>query len=308
MTFTQALAYFFREAAVSLARSWKVSLLAVLTIAVSLFIGGAFLLAGSNLASLADEWRGEARVVVYFEPAAGEAERAAVRAAAAGEPWARQVVEVGPEEAAERFRESFPSLSGLLESDGASPLPASVEVLLAPDADAAAVSAWAEAQRGAPGVDMVDDDRDWLGRLEALTALVRGAGLVLGAVLLAAAVFTIASVIRLTAYLYHEEIAVMRLVGATEFFIRGPFYVEGMLQGLLGGVLAVAGLYGGTRALVSQDAATGLLSQALAPGFFSLREAVALVLLGGAAGLFGALLSLRREKLDEVAEVGQGEV
>lgn len=307
MTFTQALAYFFREAAVSLARSWKVSLLAVLTIAVSLFIGGAFLLAGSNLASLAEEWRGEARVVVYFEPAAGEAERAAVRAAASGEPWAREIQEVGPEEAAERFRASFPSLGELLESDGASPLPASVEVLLAPGADAEAVSAWAEAQRGAPGVDMVDDDRDWLGRLEALTTLVRGAGVVLGAVLMAAAVFTIASVIRLTAYLYHEEIAVMRLVGATEFFIRGPFYVEGMLQGLLGGVLAVAGLYAGTRALVAQDAATGLLSQALAPGFFSPREAVALVLLGGAAGLFGALLSLRREKLDEVAEVGQAE-
>jgi len=307
LTFTQALAYFFREAAVSLARSWKVSMLAVLTIAVSLFIGGAFLLTGSNLASLAEEWRGEARVVVYFEPTAGEAERRAVRAAADGQPWAREVVEVSPAEAAERFRASFPSLGDLLESDGASPLPASVEVLLAPEADAAAVSAWAEGQRGAPGVDMVDDDRDWLGQLEALTTLVRGAGLVLGAVLLAAAIFTIASVIRLTAYLYHEEIAVMRLVGATEFFIRGPFYVEGMLQGLLGGVLAVLGLYAGSQAMMTQDAATGLLSRALAPGFFSPREAVALVLLGGAAGLLGSLLSLRREKLDEVAEVGQAE-
>lgn len=322
MTFAQALAYFFREATVSLLRSWKVSLLAVLTIAVSLFIGGAFFLVGSNLAGLAEEWRGEARVVVYLEPeveseaerdSVGEAEgetgagAGAVLTSVAAQPWAQRVTEVAPEEAAERFRASFPSLADLLQSDGAAALPASIEVLLTPAADPVAVSAWAEEMRLAPGVDMVDDDRDWLRQLEALIAVVRGAGLLLGAVLLAAAIFTIASVIRLTAYLYHEEIAVMRLVGATEFYIRGPFYVEGLLQGLLGGLLALGGLYGGYQALLRQDIATGLLSRVLAPGFFSAREAAMLVLAGGAAGLLGSLLSLRREKLDEVAEVGQSD-
>ena len=78
---------------------------------------------------------------------------------------------------------------------------------------------------------MVDDDRDWLRQLEGVVQVVRTVGMALVAVLLLAAIFTIASVIRLTAYLYRDEIGVMRLVGATELFIRGPFYVEGLVQG-----------------------------------------------------------------------------
>ena len=312
MTLAQALLYFLREAAVSLVRSWKVSLLAVLTIAVSLFVGGGFLLVGTNLARLVETWRREARVVVYLQPAAADDERQALLARARAQPWAAEVVEVGAEEAAARFRATFPSLASLVDgggegsgNEGGSPLPPSVEILLAPGADTAVVSAWADQVRDDPAVDMVDDDRDWLSQLDAIIAVVRGAGLVLGAVLLGAAVFTIASIIRLTAFLYHEEIAVMRLVGATEFYIRGPFYAEGMLQGLLGGLLAVAALFTTYRLLLPERAALGLLERVLAPGFFAPREVVGLVLLGGVAGLVGALLSLRGEKLDEVAEAAE---
>lgn len=310
MTLVQALVYFLREAAVSLVRSWKVSLLAVLTIAVSLFVGGGFLLVGTNLARLVETWRREARVVVYLQPAAAADERQSLLARARAQPWAAEVVEVGAAEAAARFRATFPSLAGLVDGSGdgsSSPLPPSVEILLAPGTDTATVSAWADQVRDDPAVDMVDDDRDWLSQLDAIIAVVRGAGLVLGAVLLGAAVFTIASIIRLTAFLYHEEIAVMRLVGATEFYIRGPFYAEGMLQGLLGGLLAVAALFTTYRLLLPERAALGLLERVLVPGFFAPREVVGLVLLGGAAGLVGALLSLRGEKLDEVAEVGESQ-
>ena len=89
---------------------------------------------------------------------------------------------------------------------------------------------------------LVDDDREWLSQLATAVAVVRAVGLALVASLLGAAIFTIASVIRLTAYLHNEETGMMRLVGATEFFIRGPFYVEGLLQGLIGGLVASAAL------------------------------------------------------------------
>lgn len=306
MTLAQALLYFLREAVVNLARSWKVSLLAVLTIAVSLFVGGAFLLAGSNLAEVAQEWRREARVVLYLKAGAAEAERLALLEEARSLPWAAEVVEVGPREARQRFQEAFPSLADLVEGEEAAALPASIEVVLAPAAQPQAVSAWTEEMRAAPAVDMVDDDRDWLRQLEALIAVLRGSGLVVGAVLLGAAIFTIASIIRLTAFLYHEEISVMRLVGATEFFIRGPFYVEGVLQGLLGGGLALAALFGAYQGLAPEDG-LGVVGRVLAPGFFAWNEALGLVLVGGLAGLAGSLLSLRSEKLDEVANVGNAE-
>ncbi|HEX2254806.1 MAG TPA: permease-like cell division protein FtsX [Thermoanaerobaculia bacterium] len=298
MTLLQALAYFLREALVSLRRSWKVSLLAVVTIGVSLFVGGGFLLAATNLAEQAERWREEAKVVVYLQPTAAAEVRAAVVARARAAPWAAAVEEVGPEVAAERFRQAFPSLGGLVEGEaGDSPLPPSVEIRPVPGTPPGEIAAWAEAVRAEPAVDMVDDDRDWLERLDTLIAAVRGIGLALGAVLLGAAIFTIAAVIRLTAFLYHDEISVMRLVGATEFFIRGPFYAEGLLQGLLGGVLAVGGLYGAWRAAVERSAAGGLLSRLLLADFLGLREALLLVALGAAAGFAGALLSLRREDL-----------
>jgi len=309
LTFLQALAYFVREAATSLRRSWKVGLLAVLTMAVSLAVGGGLLLAGENLARQVERWRDEAKVVVYLRPDAPAEERAEAVAAAHDADWAAAVEEVGAEEAAARFRRAFPSLADLVAPPHGAPdaetaalatLPPSIELDPAPGAERDRVAAWADRVRALPAVDAVDDDRDWLAQLDGLVALVRGAGLALGGVLLGAAVFTIAAVIRLTAYIYQEEIAVMRLVGATEFFIRGPFYAEGLLQGLLGGLLALAALAATWHlALPTPD---DLLTRALTAHFLTWRQAAALVTAGAAAGLTGALLSLRREKLGETME------
>jgi cell division transport system permease protein len=180
---------------------------------------------------------------------------------------------------------------------GEEPLPPSLEVAVSlGQAPARDLANWLAAWRQRPEVSIVDDDREWLRQLETVVAVVRGVGLALGAVLLGAAIFTIASVIRLTAYLHHEEISVMRLVGATEFFIRGPFYAEGLLQGILGALLALAGLYG-TYHLVHARAATSLIAAMLATDFLGRSEIGFVVLLGAAAGLLGAIASLRREPL-----------
>ena len=155
---------------------------------------------------------------------------------------------------------------------------------------------WLISLRSDPAVVMVDDDRDWLRQLEALIAILTGLGAVIGLVLLTAAIFTIASVIRLTAYLYRDETEVMRLVGATELYIRGPFYVEGVIQGLLGGLLAIVGLYGGYL-ILNPKASTTFLGNVLVDRFLSPEALLSLLLLGSLAGLLGAVLSLRREEL-----------
>jgi len=295
----QALSYVLREAAWRLRRGWKVSLLAVFTIAVSVFVGGVFLLASGNLARALARWRAETRVVVYLRPGTPAAALARLRAEAArGPAWVRGVAAVSPAAARARFRSSFPGLADLLRGWGEEPLPATLEIELARDRPlpAAEYERWLAAWRASPEVEMVDDDREWLGQLEGVIAVLRGIGLALGGVLLAAAVITIGSVIRLTAYLHHEEIAVLRLVGATEFFVRGPFYAEGLLQGLLGGAVALAALFAGWQ--VAQVEARGsLLATLLAARFLTPGQAAALLLLGGAAGLLGAVASLRRETL-----------
>lgn len=297
MKFLQALRYFFREAGVNLLRGWKVSLLAVLTIAVSLFIGGAFLLVSGNLAASVERWRGEMRVVIYLRPETSDAELRRLAAEASQGPGVSSVEPVTAQAARKRFQEVFPSLSDLVAGWEDEPLPASLEVgINAASSAAPGREAWLEGWRKRPEVTLVDDDREWLGQLEAVVAVVRAVGLALVAGLLGAAIFTIASVIRLTAYLHHEETEIMRLVGATEFFIRGPFYVEGLLQGLLGGLMASGALWGVFQ-LVHAKSRGSLFSTLLALDFLSPQQVAFLVLLGGAAGLFGAVISLRREAL-----------
>ena len=92
----------------------------------------------------------------------------------------------------------------------------------------------------------------------------------------------------------------MRLVGATEFFIRGPFYMEGLLQGLAGGALATGALAGAHSLVIERHAETTL--SLLAADFLSPAELLALVGLGGLAGLVGAVTSLRKETLGQTAE------
>ncbi|MCP3959225.1 MAG: ABC transporter permease [bacterium] len=302
MSFFQALGYFTREAFLSLVRSWKISLLAVLTIAVSLILGGVFLLVSGNLRHVVEGWKSESKVVIYLRAEASGSETVRMTRALEETDWALDVELVSAETAHRRFRRAFPSLSDLLEGWGENPLPTSIEVGLdwQQFEDRPALEAAFAELRADPAVSMIDDDRDWLNQLEAVVFVLEALGLVLGAILLVTAIFTISSVIRLTAFLYREEIAVMRLVGATEFFIRGPFYVEGLMQGLLGGAVAVTALFGAHLLVLERYAGAPL--SLLASRFLAPIELLALIGLGGLAGLVGAVTSLRRESLGQTAE------
>jgi len=301
LSFAQAIAYFLREATLSLVRSWKVSLLAILTIATSLFLAGVFLVVSANLDAMIERWRAESKIVVYLEPEATGEDRERLTELLSGPSWSRGVEWITSEEADERFRTDHPSLAELLEGWGDDPLPASLEVTLDLERLGEDLDPWLERVKADPSTSMIDDDRDTLRQLDAVVLVIRGLGLVLGTILLLTAVFTISSVIRLTAYLYRDEIAVMRLVGATEFFIRGPFYLEGFLQGLVGGVLAMLAL-GGAYALWVEKSRDSALTAVSSGRFLPPLELLALVGLGALAGLVGAVASLRKESLGQTAE------
>ena len=290
--------YFLGEATVSLWRSWKVSLLAVLTIAMSVFIGGTFLLLSSNLNRVVGEWRQEAKILVYLDDGTSSIELGRVREIVEQEAWVTAVEEITGSQASERFRETFPSVQELLESWEDEPLPASLEVSFdSSHMDKDTLDSWVERLQLDPAVITVDDDRDWLRQLDAFVAILRGLGLIVGTALLGAAVVTIASVIRLTAYLYRDEIAVMRLVGATEFYIRGPFYFEGLIQGLLGGIVAVSGLYVSFLVL-NPRGSTALLGTVLVDRFLPWESVLVLLGIATLAGCLGAITSLRKETLE----------
>src|SRR5204862_6520336 len=141
----------------------------------------------------------------------------------------------------------------------------------------------AETLRQTPGVSDVRYDRQWLDRLLAAVSFVRGVGLVLGLVLTIAAALTVANVVRLALYARREEIDIMQLVGAPQAYIRGPFVMEGVMQGGIGallalGVLSVAFVALRARYLVPLASAINLSSVRFLPW-----ELCFFVVLGGMA-------------------------
>jgi len=124
----------------------------------------------------------------------------------------------------------------------------------------------------------------------------RGVGGFLGGVLVLAGVFPISNVIRLPPYARQDELDIMRLVGATQAYVRGPFVVEGMIQGGLGGLLAVVLLWAGFR-VIARDAlaASDLLGRAVV--FLPPQLCLFIVLGGMAVGVVGSLVSLGRSQV-----------
>ena len=297
MMVLRAFRYFVEEALTSLWRSRLITGLSVITIAVSLFVLGAFLSLASNLADVVARWSDKVQVTFYLEDQLPEAPRESLTAALRADPAVESVAYISREEALRRFRALFREMRSLPEDLGENPFPAALEVTLKPARNAAV-----DAQRlvdvfqKAPGVEDVEYDLLWIQRLTTAVRLVRGAGAFLGAILVLAAVFTISNVMRLTMYARQDELDIMRLVGAAPAYVKGPFVLEGMIQGGLGGVLALGLLWGIFHALSRDLLAT---SDLLGRTAIVLPPAMAaLIVVGGTlVGLAGSLVSLGRLRL-----------
>ncbi|MGE3705633.1 MAG: cell division protein FtsX, partial [Vicinamibacterales bacterium] len=264
------------------------------TIALALFVLGCFLLLTVNLDRLAGEWSRSAELSVYLADEASEAERLAVQATLAAGPIVASVEAVSKEAALARFKQMFGDLASAADALEGNPIPASFEVRLQAGASPTAVQALAAALREAPGVADVRYDREWLDRLVAAVSLVRRVGFLLGGILTLAAAFTVANVVRLALYGRRDEIDIMQLVGAPTAYVRGPFVMEGVLQGGVGALVALSVLAGAylaaqTRYLVPL-AATLNLSRIQ---FLSVELSLLLLTGGMAVGCLGGYLASR---------------
>ncbi|HKO56239.1 MAG TPA: ABC transporter permease [Thermoanaerobaculia bacterium] len=298
---SNAFSYFFREAVRRIWISKRTSFVAVAMITISLLILGSFLLVAENLERAVTQWQGKSRVNVYLEPEATDDEIRAVDAFLAARPTLAQRRFVTREQALARFRSYFSNLSEVVGQLEENPFPPSFEIEVTPQiAQSRGFDRDMSQLRGIAGVEQVQFDWEWLNRLKRIVSIVNLAGIVAGGVLAVAAAFTIANVIRLTMMLYREEIEIMRLVGATERIIRGPFLIEGLLQGTLGGVLAVSLLFAIFEAARRTIApSSSLLWGFLFAGFLPWQKIAALVAGGMVAGWFGSWLSVRERPSEE---------
>lgn len=201
---------------------------------------------------------------------------------------------VTKEEALERLRRQFGEQAHLLEGldePGANPLRDSVEIALTSPEAAEGV---ALGLRGIESVEDVSYRQDVVDRLVALTRLLRLLGLALVGLLAAATVFVISNTIRLTVFARRREIAIMKLVGATDAFIRWPFVLEGVILGLAGALVASGLAAAGYGYVVRLLSAALPFLPVLGPDPLLWNLAKLLLGVGACIGAVGSALSLRR--------------
>lgn len=290
---------FVREALRGFWRARTSNLVTVGIITAALAVLGGFLLVVENLRTLADTWD-RVQIQAYLKDDAADHRGGEVQALVErlrGLPDVREVRFVSREEALAFFRASFEELKPAAALLRDNPFPASLEVAVrgAGEDRRRRTLQLLESLAASPLVETVQDNEEEARRVLAVLAFVSSLGFGVGLVLAAASVFIIFNVIRLTVLARRDEIAIMRLVGATPGFIRGPFLVEGMLQGGVGAAAALLALYAAHTGLSDYAARSGNdLAEALSSRFLPLRLALGLLAAGLLIGLIGSALSLRR--------------
>jgi cell division transport system permease protein len=287
----RAFRYALDEAARSLWRGRQAGLLSTATIALALFVLGGFLVVTANLQRLGAEWSNAAELSVYLKDTATPAERRAVEGVLTPGDMVASREYVSKADALARFKQTFGELASTVDALGENPLPASIEVRLQPGA-AATVDTLGSRLRQMPGVADVRYDRQWLTRVLSAIAIIRGVGLVLAAVLTVAAALTVANVVRLALYARRDELDIMQLVGAPPAYIRGPFVMEGVLQGGVGALVALAALgiaFLTLRGRYLMPLATAMNMTSIS--FLPVELCVLMVLGGMAVGCLGGLFA-----------------
>jgi cell division transport system permease protein len=289
-------ALFTREAWRNIRAAPSLTFVAVLTIGVSLLLVGLFGFVVSNGDELLDNVGRDLQLTVYLNPDIDEVRLDALVSALSERPEVETITVLSAEEDKQRTLDllSPDLLEGLDES--ALPYQPAIDVRLEPrkrsKGDFDAIATWLKGFEGADGVQELHFGADKIRILFAIMDLIRVTGLFICLIVLAAAVFFILSIIKLAVYARQEEIEILRLVGATDAFIRAPFYIEGLVAGFLGSITALTIVYilhSRLMAFIEEEHALNVHLD-LMPAWM-----ITWILLGGILlGLLGSALSVRR--------------
>ena len=285
--------YFLSETAVNLKRNLLMTIAAISTVAISLLLLGGAQILQLVVANVTSTWEGKVEVSVFLRNDVTAGELDGLRSDLAGMPEIETFTYVSQTQAYQEFKKQFADQPELYEELPKDSLPASFRISLVDASQAEEVAARVD---GSPGIDDVNFGGDIIRRLLQVNTLLRAVTLGMSAVLMVAAAALIANTIRLAIYARREEISIMKLVGATNWFIRIPFMFEGVFAALTGAIVSSIVVLGANELFFSK---MGDFLAFLGPVFsFSAWEIakVLLILIGGgvAVGLFGSVLALRR--------------
>ncbi len=282
------------EAVTSLWRSRMLNLLSIGTVMFAMFILGSFLFVGINLQKLAIDWQDQIQFNVFLRDDIDEAQRAQVEAVLSRQVFIDQREFISKEEARLRFGRDFKGYGEVAAAIEENPFPASYQITLLRGVGRDSFEQLRDKLKGLGGIEEVYYDEEIFRRLETFADLIKLSGWFFGSIMIFSSIFTISNVLKLTFFTRREEVDIMKLVGASRAYIRGPFIVEGLLIGLVGAILAVLLMTLGYILLQSFISSKSFLFGSLQLGFLPSRWVLVLIASGGLSGLLGSLISLNQ--------------
>lgn len=283
-----------RRARRGMLREWRLHALSVFSLAVAFVCLGAALLVLTNLHAIEERWSHAGRASIYLRDTATQQDVDSFKAALAGVPGVTQVRYVSSGQARTEFGQQEIAKAADLASLPVEAFPASIEIDVRPDMADAELDDIVAKVRQLPAVDDVETYRSWT---ERLARLVRGgvaAAALLAFVVFASVLAVIGSTMRLALQRRKTEVEVLRLVGATDGFVKGPFLIEGSAQGALGAMGALALL--GALFLVVRGRLDGELASLIGvdPTFLPWQAILGMIGVGALLGMTAAALGLRK--------------
>lgn len=295
MSTTARLAYFGRTAIGSMVRSPFVHVIAIAALGLSLVGFGLARIAASQLDALLASLGGEVEFTVYLAPDAPPDDVEKLEQALVNRTQGT-LSRISPATALGRLAAQLGEQGKSLTELGDNPLPWSLELKLPPHSrDPTALKSLAEKTRALPFVTGVDYGEEALERLGVISRALRLAGLIAFVLVFLTTVIVVSATLQLAIFARREEIEIQKLVGGTDRFVRMPFLIEGALQGVLSGALALAAVYGVVR-WVEKDGGD-LVGFLMLDGRFVVawgRMALEQLGLGVTLGLTGSFIAVRR--------------
>jgi len=285
---------FYKRAVQDIFENRFLNTVTIITIALSILIVSAFILFFSNTNDMISSWEKGLRIMAYLKPGVTDSEVAETSKKIKQLYGVEQVLFISKSKALSILKKQMKRQSSILENLKDNPLPNAFEVrMIATTQSRVKIETLAKQIEALPSIEHAEYGQVWMDRFIQVFNLFRLAGYALGGLFFMAAVLIVSNTIRLVIYSRSEEIEIMRLVGAEDRFISAPFYFEGFIQGMLGGILGLTALfitYLFICSNIEQGFASGLIHiRFLSPGWLG-----AILVCSMFVGWLGCFISLKQ--------------
>jgi cell division transport system permease protein len=270
------------------------SVVTIVTISVSILIASAFTLFFINANAIVNSWKKGIRIMVYLKPNTPEIKVTEIKRNIQEMKGVKDVRFISNKDALQRLKNQMKRQSSLLDNLKENPLPDAFEIqLMESFQNQEKIEKLAARLESLKPVDEVEYGQIWLGRFTNILNLFRLTGFAMGSLFLLATVLIVANTIRLVLYSRQKEVEIMRLVGATDGFIKAPFYIEGLIQGALGGIIGLGALFI-LFILISSNMGQGLTSSFFTIRFLSWDTFLGIWVCSMFVGWIGCFVSLKQ--------------